>query len=114
MSVFSVSLPLPGQLQTDRVQDHTSYYDCNNTEGVGWADPPQCLPNAHGLDLLLAQGRHQNQTTTSKGSRPISAVVSLLLPFKGHLVLFLYLFESWGDSGMEERKSTFLILVNLG
>lgn len=72
-------------------------------EGVGWAEPSQCLPNARGLDLLLAQGRHQNQTATSRGSRPVSAVVSLLLPFKEHLVLFLHLSESWGDSGMEER-----------
>lgn len=72
-------------------------------EDVGRAEPSQCLPNARGLDLLLAQERHQNQTATSKGSQPVSAVVSLLLPFKGHLVLFLHLFESWRDSGMEER-----------
>lgn len=105
VSVFSVSLPLPGQLQTERVQVHTSYYDWNNTGGCGTGRAITVLAKCtcQGLDLLLAQERHQNQTATSKGSQSVSAVVSLLLPFKGHLVLILYLFESWRDSGMEER-----------
>lgn len=57
VSVFSVSLPLPGQLQTERVQVHTSYYDWNNTGGCGMGRAITVLAKCPWVRLAVSSGK---------------------------------------------------------